>query len=110
MEKTLKGKRRESYLGYELREHDEAQALRILQKGLDVLRISEDELRAKAKGAVQKQVLAWWLKKKTVVSRKWISEKLRMGDLSRVTNAGRKVDSGEENEIRKWKIKLENIS
>jgi hypothetical protein len=74
------------------------------------LGISEDELRTKSKGAVEKQVLAWWLKKKTVVSRKWISEKLKMGDLSRVTNAGRKVHSGEENEIRKWKIKLERIS
>ena len=110
MEKTLKGKRRESYLGDELREHDEAQALRILQKGLDVLGISEDELRPKAKGAVEKPVLAWWLKKKTVVSRKWISEKLRMGDLSRVTNAGRKVDPRKENEIRKWKMQLEKSS
>jgi hypothetical protein len=100
----------ESYSGDEIREHDEAQALRILQRGLDVLGISEGELQVKAKGAVEKQVLAWWLKKRTVVSRKWISDKLRMGDLSRVTNAGRKVDSGKEVEIRKWRIKLEEIS
>jgi hypothetical protein len=59
---------------------------------------------------VEKQVLAWWLKKKTVVSRKWISQKLRMGDLSRVTNAVRKVDSGKEIEIRKWKMRLEKFS
>jgi putative transposase len=110
MEKTLKGKRRESYLGDELREHDEAQALRILQRGLDILGISEGELQAKPKGSMEKQVLAWWLKKKTVVSRKWISEKLRMGDLSRVTNSVRKVDLGKENEIRKWKIQLEKLS
>jgi hypothetical protein len=50
------------------------------------------------------------LKKRTVVSRKWISDKLRMGDLSRVTNAVRKVDSGKEVEIRKWRIQLEEIS
>lgn len=110
MEKTLKGKRRESYSGDAMREHDEAQALRMLQRGLDVLGISKGELQVKAKGAVEKQLLAWWLKKRTVVSRKWISDKLRMGDLSRVTNAGRKVDLGKEVEIRKWRIKLEKIS
>jgi hypothetical protein len=102
--------KREAYSGDEMREHDEAQALRILQKGLDVLGVSEGELQVKAKGAVEKQLLAWCLRKKTVVSRKWISDKLRMGDLSRVINAMRKVDSGEENEIRKWRIQLEKIS
>jgi hypothetical protein len=63
-----------------------------------------------AKGALEKQLLACSLRKKTVVSRKWISDKLRMGDLSSVTKAVRKVDSGKENEIRKWRIKLEKIS
>ncbi len=70
--------------------------MKILQRGLDVLEISECDLQARGKGAVEKQVLAWWLKKKTIVSRKWISEKLRMGNLSRVTNAVRKVDLGKE--------------
>jgi hypothetical protein len=60
MEKTLNGKRQESNLGDEMREHDEAQALTIFQRGLDVLGISEGELQAKAKGGVEKQVL--WLK------------------------------------------------
>jgi hypothetical protein len=110
MEKTLNGKRQESNLGDEMREHDEAQALRKLQRGLDVLGVSEGELQVKAKGALEKQLLAWCLRKKTVVSRKWISDKLRMGDLSRVTNAVRKVDSGKENEIRKWRIQLEKVS
>jgi hypothetical protein len=100
----------ESYSGDEIREHDEAQALRILQRGLDVLGVSEGELQVKAKGALEKQLLAWCLRKKTVVSRKWISEKLRMGDLSRVTNSVRKVDLGKETEIRKWKMQLEKNS
>jgi hypothetical protein len=52
---------------------------------LGVLGIKESDLEAKAKGAVEKQVLAWWLRKKTVVSRRWVSENLGMGDLSRVT-------------------------
>jgi hypothetical protein len=77
---------------------------------LGVLGIKESDLEAKAKGAVEKQVLAWWLRKKTVVSRRWISENLGMGDLSRVTNAVRRVDSGKESEIRRWKMKLEGNS
>jgi hypothetical protein len=89
---------------------DAVQVLRVLQRGLDVLGICEGELQVKAKGALEKQLLAWCSRKKTVASRKWISDKLRMGDLSRVTNALKKVDLGKENEIRKWRIQLEKIS
>jgi hypothetical protein len=110
MGKNLEGRARESYLGDELRDHDEGQALRMLKRGLGVLGIKGSDLQAKAKGAVEKQVLAWWLRKKTVVSRRWISENLGMGDLSRVTNAVRKVDSGKESEIRRWKKLLEGNS
>jgi hypothetical protein len=110
MERKIEGKGRESYWGDELRDHDEGQALKILKKGLDVLGIKESELEGKAKGAVEKQVLAWWLRKKTVVSRRWIGEKLGMGDLSRVTSAVRRVDSGKEREIRRWKLQLEKNS
>jgi hypothetical protein len=110
MGKNLKGKVRESYLGEELRDHDEGQALKRLKRGLEVLGITESDLEAKAKGVLEKQVLAWWLRKKTVVSRRWISEKLRMGDLSRVTKAVRRVNSGKESELRRWKMQLEKNS
>jgi hypothetical protein len=107
MGKNLEGRARESYLGEELRDHDERQALKMLKRGLKVLGIDETDLEGKGKGASEKQVLAWWLRKKTVVSRRWISEKLGMGDLSRVSNAVRNVDSGKESEMRRWKTKLE---
>jgi hypothetical protein len=110
MGEKLEGKARESYWGEELRAHDERQALKMLRKGLDVLGISESELEAQAKGTVEKQVLAWWLRKKTVVSRRWISESLGMGDLSRVTRAVRKVNMGKEREIRRCKMQLEKNS
>jgi hypothetical protein len=72
----------------------------MLKRGLGVLGIKESDWEAKAKGALEKQVLAQWLRKKTVVSRRWISEKLGMGNLSRATNAVRKVDLGKVSEIR----------
>ena len=52
--KNLEGRARESYLGDELRDHDEGQALRMLKRGLGVLGIRESDLEAKAKGAVEK--------------------------------------------------------
>ena len=110
MGKNLEGRARESYLGDELRDHDEGQALKMLNRGLKVLGIKESDLQGKAKGALEKQVLAWWLRKKTVVGRRWISEKLGMGDLSRVTNAVRKVGFGKERGIRRWKTQLEKNS
>ena len=93
-----------------MRDHDESQALKILKRGPGVLGIKESDLEGKAKGALEKQGLAWWLRKKTVVSRKWVSEKLGIGDLSRVTSAVRKVNSGKESEIRGRKMHLEKNS
>ncbi len=89
---------------------DKGLALIMLKRGLGVLGIKESDWEAKAKGALEKQVLLWWLRKKTVVSRRWISENLGMGALSRVTNAVRKVDSEKESEIRRWRMQLEGNS
>jgi hypothetical protein len=49
---------RESYPGNELRDHDEAQALKISKRGQGVLGIKESDLEGRAKGALEKQVLA----------------------------------------------------
>ena len=62
---------------------DEGLALKMLKRGLRVLGIKGSNLEVKAKGTPEKQVLTWWLRKKTVGSRRWIRENLGMGDLSR---------------------------
>ena len=74
---------------------DEGEALKMLKGGLSVPGIRESDLEAKAKGGPEKQVLAWWLMKKRIVSRRRISEKLGVSNFSRVTNAVRKVRFGE---------------
>jgi len=43
------------------------------------------------KGMREKQVLAWWLCQHTTVRRRWVSERLAMGDESRVTQAIRSI-------------------
>ncbi len=90
--KVIQGKREETYKGDEVQAHNEAEAGRLLRMGLKTLGLKEQELERMAKGAREKEILAWWLRKKTVVSREWISQNLKMGDVSRVTQASRKVD------------------
>ena len=91
VDKVIQGKRKETYKGDEIQAHDEAG--RLLGVGLKTLGLKEQELDRMAKGAQEKQILAGWLRKKTVVSREWISLELKMGDVSKVTQATRNVDT-----------------
>jgi hypothetical protein len=76
VDKVIQGKRKETYKGDEMRAHGEAEAGRLLGVGLKTLGLKEQELNRMAKGAQKKQVLAWWLRKKTALSREWISQRL----------------------------------
>ena len=104
--KVVKGKQGETYKGQEMRAHDEAQAEQIFGKGLRTLNLNEQDLHNMDKGAREKQVLAWWLRKKTVISRVWISQRLRMGDVSRVTQAVSAVGANKDIELIKLKKRL----
>jgi hypothetical protein len=48
---------------------------------------AEGQLAETGKGAWEKEVLAWWLCQHTTARRRWVSERLGMGDESRVTQA-----------------------
>ena len=95
---------------HQVRVHSEAEADRLLRRGLKVLGLKDVELGEMPKGAERKQVLAWWLGKETVVSREWISERLEMGDASRVTKAFRNVDTRSEPTLVSLRKQLENCS
>jgi hypothetical protein len=69
LDQVIEGKQRETYNGEAIREHDEAQAEHLFQRGLKTLMLEETDLKGMAKGAFEKQILAWWLRRKTVVSR-----------------------------------------
>ena len=62
---------------------------------------------AEACGKTGWQVLAWWTSELTTVSRRWASERLRMGDESRVTQAIRRVKAGGDRELRRLRAQLE---
>jgi hypothetical protein len=52
------------------------------------------DLRQQPKGIAEKQVLTWWLSRRTTVRRRWVSEELGIGDEPRVTQAIRRVKEG----------------
>ena len=96
--KVLRGKRRESLDGEGARALRGQEAEGQLQGALKALGWNEADVVAGAKRSTRKQVMAWWLRSRTVVGRRWIAERLRMGHDSRVAwavGAVRKAKSGE---------------
>jgi putative transposase len=79
--------RRDSYAGDEVLRHDEVAAEELLQKCLKRLKLDEARLVAGPKGMAEKGWLAWALRRRTMVSRRWISQRLGMGVDSRVSRA-----------------------
>ena len=90
--------------------HAEGQAERLLAKGLGRLQVGTAQLSQGAKGMPEKQVLAWWLCQRTTVSRRWVSERLGMGDESRVTQAIRAVKGSCTGQLKKLKRDLERAT
>jgi hypothetical protein len=69
-ELALLKSRRSSHSGEAKREHGEAQAERLLQVGLPLVRMAESELEARPNRAAEKLLLAWWLCQHTTVRRR----------------------------------------
>jgi hypothetical protein len=106
-EKPLRQARSASLSGGAKREHGEARAERMLAVGLAVVGLAQSDLPTGAKGALRKQVLAWWLCRHTAVHRRWVSQRLHMGDESGVTRAIRCVQGQGEAEVASLKGRLE---
>jgi hypothetical protein len=64
------------------RAHGEAEAERLLARGLAALGLAEVQMAETRKGAWEKEILAWWLCQHTTARRRWVSERLGMGDES----------------------------
>jgi len=106
-ERVLQAGRVSTYSGGAKREHGERQAERLLVRGLEVLGMEGVDLGQAAKGMAEKQVLAWWLSRRTTVRRRWVSERLGMGDESRVSQAIRRVQQPADPGLARMKKKME---
>lgn len=84
---ALEGRQRESHSGQAKDAHDEAAAERALGQALGALGLSDAELEQMPKSAPEKMVLAWWLRQRTTVPLRWVSERLAMGHFTRVSQA-----------------------
>jgi hypothetical protein len=62
------------------------------------------------KGAWEKEVLAWWLCQHTTARRRWVSERLGMGDESRVTQAIGRMKRKGPPELERLKRRLEQVN
>jgi hypothetical protein len=107
VKRVLLGQRRESHAGGVRQAHDQHEAARLLSKGLRRLRLQPAELVTLPKGRMEKLVLAWWLRRHTTVSLRWISEQLSMGHVSRVSLAVNLVETKPTGKMRESKINLE---
>jgi len=95
-----------SYTGAAKRAHGEAEAERLVGEGLAALDLDAGSLGERPKSLAEKQVLAWWLRGRTTMGRRWISERLRMGEESGVSRAVRKVQAGREDKLKRLKQRL----
>ena len=63
-------------------------------------------LTERPKGMAEKQVLAWWLRRCTSMGRRWVSERLWMGEESGISRAVRLVEAGRNGELESLKQRL----
>ena len=84
--------RTDNLRGDQRRSHDERAAEMLLNAALEALDLSAEEMRQLKSTQIEKQAVAWLLKKRTAVTVVWIAEHLNMGHR---TNASRAISNFE---------------
>ena len=91
---VLRAKRRKgSITGMAARAHDKAEAERLVKAAADMLGMptARKSLAGRGLYADEKTLIAWLVRKRTSVTRDWVTERLEMGHPSSVSRAVRKV-------------------
>jgi len=94
-------RQRDSVDGEAARAHDEHAAEAWLKRALKRLKLNARDLEKSPKGSPEKQVLAWWLRGNSTMSRDWIAKRLTMGHPSRVTAARTAVTNARRGRLTK---------
>jgi putative transposase len=103
---AVKGRKRESQSGAAREAHDEAAAERLLARGIRALGLTSRKLEALPKEAVEKVALAWWLRRSTIASLRWTSERLHMGHYTRVAQAVSRMERKPGRKLKPLRDKL----
>ncbi|MBN1361826.1 MAG: hypothetical protein JW993_14615 [Sedimentisphaerales bacterium] len=78
--------------GDAIQQHNEQQAEHLCEIGLARLGLSNESLKTLPKGAVEKRVLAWFIRSQTTVSNTWLSTHLHCGHSANLPGYIRTVD------------------
>jgi putative transposase len=108
--RLVRGLRRESHSGVSKREHGEQAAEQWLREGMAVLGLTAEGLELGRRVTAEKAALARWLRERTTVSLRWVSERLAMGHYSNAGRGPRKRSAGDVRKARQVRAKLENLS
>ena len=103
---VTRGRWRESHSGEAKRAHDETAAERELERAFRVLGLKEESVAGLSGSAPVKVVLAWWLRRRTTVSLRWVSDRLCMGHYTRVTQAVSRAERRPGRKLNQIKRKL----
>lgn len=80
------------------REHNERQAIQLLEKGLGVLGLRAVDLKGMRKSSPEKCALAWLIRKRTSVKTEWIKERLHMGAATNFSELLKRVEATSKGE------------
>lgn len=108
LDAVVSGKRRDSFMGEEIRVHDEKKAEQLFQQGLMCCGITEKDLPGLKKGDDRKKVIAWHIRKKTSVRVEWITCRLKMGVTSNFSCYVRAVEQSKDGLLWELKNKITN--
>ena len=103
VDSVVSGKRRDSFMGEEIRRHDEQEAEALFQHGLICCELQEEDLSTLKKGDDRKKVVAWYIRKNTSVRVDWITRRLKMGVTSNFSCYVRAVEQSKDGLL--WELK-----
>ena len=110
VEKLLAGRRRESHSGAAKREHGEQAAEELLAAGLHRLGLGVPDLKRGPKVTAEKAALSQWLRRRTTVSLRWVSERLWMGHYSNAGRGPRKLRPADLARVKQSLAKLDGVA
>jgi hypothetical protein len=102
----IRGRKRESYSGEEVRRYDETAASELLTRGLGTLGMDLAAMRLLRPSDPRKQALAWLIRTKSIVAGPWITRELEMGHSSNVSRAVNVFRTANRKEIKNLKGRL----
>ncbi len=109
LDASLEKLNRESMTGEPRRMHDESEAVRLLRLASAIVGLGLGEKERLKKKDPRKEVVAWFLRKKTPMGLEWIAGELEMGSRANVSRAFRNVEDTKDFTVRKWKRDLHKM-